>query len=161
MLYCTKCRSLCEETSQKCPHCKNTRFLRPAAEEDFVLLKRADLYTAQRLAEVFSAGGVEYQLEEFQKGRVSHFYDSEVMPTDQNVFVKYGQLSTASNLCAQAEQAIQKERWSGEEGFEDMPSKKRFVVQSVSVVLFLLLIILVVLGADFLSNWLKEIFANF
>ena len=161
MLYCAKCRGLCEEASRKCPHCKSVRSLRPVAEEDFVLLKRADLYTAQRLAEAFAAGEIEFETENFQKGRVSHFYDSEVMPTDQNIYVKYSQLSAAANFCAQLEQAIRKERSEEQEEFEDMPSKKRLVVQSISVVAFLLLIVLVVLGADSLASWLKEVFANF
>lgn len=39
-----------------------------------------------------------------------------------------------------------------------MPRKKRIVVQIVSVFAFLLAIMLVVYGADFLAGWLKGLF---
>ena len=45
-----------------------------------------------------------------------------------------------------------------EETFEDMPRKKRIVVQIVSVAAFLVLIMLVVFAADGLANWLKSLF---
>ena len=45
-----------------------------------------------------------------------------------------------------------------EETFQDMPPKKRIAVQIVSVFLFIVLIMLVVYGADFIANWLKGLF---
>ena len=45
-----------------------------------------------------------------------------------------------------------------EETFEDMPRRKRIVVQIVSVAAFLVLIMLVVFAADGLANWLKSLF---
>ena len=44
------------------------------------------------------------------------------------------------------------------ETFQDMPRKKRILVQTVSVLAFLLVVMLVVFGADAAANWLKSLF---
>ena len=125
-----------------------------------MLLHHADLYTAQRLAEQFDEFSVGYQLEEFGKGRVSYLYDSEVMPTDQNIYVRYRDLPTAKGLSAKMKDELEREQAEaeGEEQFEDMPHRKRIIVQILSVIGFLLLVMLVVFGADAVANWLKGLF---
>ena len=45
------------------------------------------------------------------------------------------------------------------ETFEDMPRKKRILVQVVSVLAFILLIMAAVYGADFAANWLKGLWS--
>ncbi len=158
MLYCTKCRGICEDTSLKCPHCKNTRSLRGAREEDLVLLRRADAYTAGRIAQAFEEHGLEYQLEKFGTGRVSYLYDSEVMPTDQNLYVRFGDLTTASGLADFVEREIEAERNEGFEPQEEMPRRKRMLIQSLCVIAFMLLVMLTVFGADAFAGWLKSLF---
>lgn len=154
MLYCAKCRGICEDSTAKCPNCSNAK-LRQVNDEDFVLLHRADQYTAQRLASQFDEFSVEYRMEEFGRGRVSYLYDSEVMPTDRNIYVKYRDLPTAKGLSAKLGEELEAERAGEEEQFEDMPRRKRILVQVVSVAAFLLLVMLVVFGADALANWFK------
>lgn len=156
MLYCPKCRSVCEESTAKCPNCKNTK-LREVNEEDYVLLHRADLYATQRLEKQFEEHGVAYRIEDFGKGRVSYLYDSEVMPTDKNIYVKYRDLPTARGLSTQVKSLLEQERAGETEEFEDMPRKKRMIVQTLSVLAFLILVMLVVFGADAFANWLKGI----
>ncbi len=152
MLYCTKCRSVCQDSTAKCPSCKSAK-LRPAVDGDMVLLHRADEYTAQKLTEQFSGVGIYYELEPFGKGRVSYLYDSEVMPTDKNIYVRYSDLPAAQELSRrfQEELAGQQEP----EEFEDMPRGKRMLVQSLSAIAFLVLVMLAVFGADAFANWLK------
>ncbi len=159
MLYCPKCRSVCEDTTAKCPHCKNTK-LRAVDGEDLVLLHRADQYTAQRLGEQFDGAGIVYKLEPFGTGRVSYLYDSEVMPTDKNIYVRYGDLPTAQDFSRRMKERLDREQQAeaGAEEFEDMPRKKRIVVQILSVIAFLVLVMLTVFGADALANWLKGLF---
>ena len=159
MLYCAKCRGICQDSTAKCPNCANAK-LRQVNDEDFVLLHHADQYSAQRLAALFDEHSVEYRMEEFGKGRISYLYDSEVMPTDRNITVKYRDMPTAQGLSAQLRDELEQEqaREDGEEEFEDMPQKKRILVQSLSVVAFLILVMLVVFGADALANWLKGLF---
>ncbi len=154
MLYCAKCRSVCQDSLARCPSCRNTR-LRAVADGDMVLLHRADQYTAQRLAEQFDGAGILYQLEPFGKGRVSYLYDSEVMPTDQNIYVRYSDLPAAKEFSSRMKEELDRGQSNGEEEFEDMPPKKRILVQVLSVLAFLVLVALTVLGADALAGWLK------
>lgn len=153
MLYCAKCRSVCEDSSQRCPNCKSEK-LRAANDEDMVLLHRADQYTAQRLAEQFDGAGVRYELMPCGRGWGSSPYDSEALPTDQNIYVRCGDLPTAREVSSQLKEELERDQ-APEDGFEEMPRKKRVLVQALSVLAFLLLVMLVVYGADALANWLK------
>ena len=49
--------------------------LRPVAEEDLVLLHRADQYTAGLLEKRFQEQGISYRMEPFQGGRISYLYE--------------------------------------------------------------------------------------
>lgn len=155
MLYCTKCRAVCEDSTQKCPNCKNARSLRIVNNDDFVLVHRVDEYTAQRLTSAFDDFSIGYQFENFGEGRVSYLYDSEIMPTDKTLYVRYGDFSTAMGIASQIEQEIERERQGEPEEFEEMPRRKRILVQSLSVVAFLLLVMLAVFGADAIANWIR------
>lgn len=157
MLYCTKCGTLNEDGARACSGCKSPRHMREANEQDFVFLHRADEYTAQRLAGMFDDFSLDYQLKNFTEGRVSYFYDSEVMPTDKNIFVRYRDLPVAKGLSAQLKDELEQEQ-SGEEQFDDMSKGKRIAVQIVSVIAFLTLIMLVVLGTDSIAGWIKSLF---
>lgn len=156
MLYCKKCRGVCDESLLKCPNCKNTK-LREVNDDDMVLLHRADMYTAQRLSDMFEEHGVEYELGDFGKGRVSYLYDSEVMPTDKTVYVKYRDLPTARGLSANLKEEIERENAPAEE-FEEMSPKKRMLVQALSAIAFIAIVIVVVFCADAVANWLKGLF---
>ena len=160
MLYCTKCHGVCQDSTLKCPNCKSTN-LRQVKDDDYVLLHRADQYTAQRLAEQFDQQGVAYQLEPFVGGWVSYLYDSDVLPTDKMIVVRYGDLPKARELSVQVRDQIDREREAeqGEENFEEMPFKKRVLVQVLSVIAFLLVVMLVVFGADAVANWIKGLFS--
>ncbi len=164
MLYCVKCRSVSEDGAGKCQNCKNTK-LRAVDGKDMVLLHRADEYAAGLLARRFDEAGITYEVEPFQKGHVSYLYDSEVMPTDKNIFVAFEDLPAAKEISAAMKEQLDEQRLGASAGTgreedapEDMPTKKRVLVQAVSVLLFLLLIIATVLGADALSEWLKGLF---
>lgn len=158
MLYCTKCHGVCPDSAMKCPNCKSGK-LRSVNPEDLVLLHRADQYTTMLLEEQFKEKQVVYRMDPLQGGRISYLYEGDVMPTDKMVLVRWEDYPIAKELSAQVAQRVEKER-AGEEGetFEDMPRKKRIVVQIVSVFAFLLAIMLVVYGADFLAGWLKGLF---
>lgn len=155
MLYCAKCRSVCEDSTAKCPNCKSTK-LTAAADSDMVRLHRADCYTAERLGDMFDGVGIFYQLEPFAKNQSRYLYDSEVMPTDKNIFVRFADLPAAKELSAKLKEDMEREQADdAEEEFEDMPRKKRLLVQSLSIIAFMVLVMLAVLGADALAGWLK------
>lgn len=153
MLYCTKCQTAFEEGGNKCPVCHREKSVRVANDSDYIRLHRADLYTAQRLAADFDAHHVAYRLEPYENQRISHLYDSEVMPTDQNIFVRYSDLTQAKACSARLKKTIE-----DTEEFDDMPPKKRLAVQIISVILFLLLVTVVVLCADSFAGWLLDLF---
>ncbi len=160
MLYCTKCHGVCQDSTAKCPNCKSSK-MRQVNEEDLVLLHRADQYTAMRMEEKFREQGITFRMDPFNGGNVSYFYDSDVMPTDKMVLVRWGDYSAAKEISSQLKDDIARERAGeeGEETFDEMPQKKRIIVQAVSVFVFLLLVMLVVFGADALTSWLKGLWS--
>ena len=163
MLYCAKCRGVCPDATSKCPNCKNSK-LRPLEGEDMVRLHRADQYTAGLLEQRFAQEGVGFQMEPFSGGWVSYLYDNDVLPTDKLVLVRWSDYDRAKELSSQVRRQVEAERAAvgqEEEGetFEDMPRKKRILVQVVSVLAFILLIMAAVYGADFAANWLKGLWS--
>lgn len=122
-----------------------------------VLLHRADQYTAQRLAEQFDAAGIVYELKPFASRTSSYLYDSEVMPTDKKIFVRYSDLQAAEEFSARMKKELEQEQEQAEDEFEELPRKKRILVQVLSLLAFFALIILAVLGADALGGWLRSL----
>ena len=100
-------------------------------------------------------------MEPFTGGWVSYLYDNDVLPTDKLVLVRWSDYERGKGLFTQVKHQVEEERaqvGAEEETFEDMPRRKRIVVQIVSVAAFLVLIMLVVFAADGLANWLKSLF---
>lgn len=160
MLVCPNCHGLCQSGSACCPNCKN-RKLRPVTADDLVLLQRADEYAAHRLAERLEAAGISCRSEPAATGLRTPLFDGGAMPTDKIVLVRYGDLEAAQQISREVLDELSKERQPDEqpEGeFEDMPLKKRLVVQTVSIILFMALVAVAVLGADAVANWLKSLF---
>lgn len=156
MLYCTKCRWLCEDSAKKCPNCKSVK-LRPAAGEDLAFLLSSDLYAAGRLEEALNAAGIPCRVEDASAGHSYFTFDSEVMPTDKSLYVAYARYEEAKDIAVQVEQALEEERTQEQQEAEP-PSAKRLIGEIVSVVGFLLLVMLAVYGADAVAGWLKGLF---
>lgn len=154
MLYCAKCRTVSQDAAVKCQGCKSAK-LRAVNDSDMVLLHRADEYTAGRLCAQFDDLGIVYELAPFAKNRSAYMYDSEIMPTDKNIFVRYCDLPAAKELSSQMKEQLLREQEGEAEEFEEMPRAKRLIVQSLSVIAFMLLVMLAVFGADAFAGWLK------
>ena len=122
-----------------------------------VLLHRADQYTADKLAEQFDAAGIVYELKPFATRSSQYLYDSEVMPTDKNIYVRLRDLQAAEELSVRMKEELEREA-EQEDEFEEMPRRKRILVQTLSLLAFFLLILLAVLGADTLGQWLRSFF---
>lgn len=155
MQYCKRCQSACEDFEHRCPNCKSNK-LRKALEDDFVYLQRADLYTAGRLESLLTENSIPCKLEPYGKGRPAPLYDSEVMPTDKNIFVPLKDLPAAQGLYASLRQELEADEPPAEE-FEDMPRRKRILVQALSAIAFILLVIAAVFAADAAAGWLKSL----
>lgn len=157
MLFCTKCSTLNDDGADKCSRCKGHKNMREANNEDYVLLHNADQYTASVLAKDFDDAGVKYEVKPFDTGMVSYFYDSEVLPTDKSIFVRYGDIDKAKECSAALKEKMVKEQ---EEFPEDnMSPRKRIVIQIVSIILFFGAITAVVLASDYIANFLKGLFS--
>lgn len=156
MLYCTKCGSLNEQAVEKCAGCGSRKALREANADDYIRLHNADQYTAGLLEKDFDAANIEHRIEPLKSKGFSQLYDSEVMPTDKSIYVRYADLDQAKELSAALKQKIQDEQEPPAE--DNMSPRKRLVIQIVSVALFLALITVVVLLSDFFANNLKEFF---
>lgn len=154
MQYCSKCRQVCEDSAKKCPRCKNAK-LRPAGQEDQVLLCSTNLYAAGRIQEAVAGAGVDCKIEDAAKGHSYYTFDPQALPTDQNVFVPFGRLTEAQEIAARVERELEEEAQAGQEA--EPPSAKRLVAEAVSVVAFLALVMLAVYGADGFANWLKGV----
>ena len=160
MLYCTKCRAVCEDTVTRCPSCKSSR-LRTAYDNDLVRLHRADEYTAGRLRELFDEAGLIYAIEPFSDGQISHFYDAEILPTDKNIFVRFADLDAAKKIAEALKEEIDRangELDPGPDETEELPRKKRIVLEMTSVIIFMVLVMLAVFGADAFANWVRSFF---
>lgn len=157
MLYCARCRRLCEDTVKRCPACKNSR-LRAAHEDDLVLLHRADEYTAARLAQQLETAGLTFELSPCGGSYSAAPQDAALLPTDQNIYVRYGDLPTAQALSAALKEEIDRANALTEDDPADsVPPRKRIVLEILSVTAFLLLVMAAVFGADAFANWVKTL----
>ena len=159
MLYCTKCKTLAADSMRTCPNCKRSRGLRPVREEDEVFFMKVSETEAAELEVLFEEQAIRHRAEVVKAGLAAGVYDPEYMPTDRNLFVAYGDLERANaTVAAEAELTAHPEPAAEEE--DEMPRGKRLVIQTVSVLAFLLLIVLVVLGTDALAEFLRGLFVR-
>jgi len=154
MLYCTKCSALNVQGTDKCAGCGSHKSLREVDAGDYVRLHNADEYTAGLLVKDFDAANIAHRIEPMQNRGFSQLYNSEVMPTDKSVYVRYADMERAKELSAALKEKMKEEQ--GPPAEDNMSPRKRLVIQIVSVALFLILIIVVVLLSDFFANNLKE-----
>lgn len=156
MQYCTRCRSAVEEGIQKCPNCRSTR-LRPLLEDDRVLFARIDGYRAGLLSERLQAAGIDCETAPCGTGSFSELYDSTAMPTDRMVYVRYGDAETAKTLWAALSRELEAEA-APDPAPDPAHRGRRLILETVAVVLFLTVTMLLVFGADALANWLRGLF---
>lgn len=157
MLYCTKCKSICEDSTQTCPNCKRSRGLRPVKPEDDVFFLKVSEGEAAELALLFEQNAVRHAIHPVKGGFSTSVYDPEYLPTDKDIYVEYQDLERAKELMLKEREEQPQEKPSEE---DDMPRGKRMLIQSLSVIAFMAIVILVVLGSDFIANLLKALFTK-
>ena len=154
MLYCTKCKSICEDSTQTCPNCKRSRGLRPVKPEDEVFFLKVSEGEAAELALLFEQNAVRHAIHPVKGGFSTSVYDPEYLP---DIYVEYQDLERAKELMLKEREEQSQEKPSEE---DDMPRGKRMLIQSLSVIAFMAIVILVVLGSDFIANLLKALFTK-
>ena len=154
MLYCTKCQTVCADSTRTCPNCKRGRGLRPIKGDDEVFFMKVSEVEAAELEELFDAQAVRCRIAPVKTGFSASTFDPEFIPTDKNVFVEYQDFERANALMA----AETEDPAPIEEDDDDMPQGKRMVIQTVSIIAFMLLVMLLVFAMDSIANALKNLF---
>lgn len=78
MLYCTKCKSICEDSTQTCPNCKRSRGLRPVKPEDEVFFLKVSEGEAAELALLFEQNAVRHAIHPVKSGFSTSVYDRSI-----------------------------------------------------------------------------------
>ena len=159
MLYCTKCESICEDSTQTCPNCKRSRGLRPVKPEDEVFFLKVSEGEAAELALLFEQNAVRHAIHPVKGGFSTSVYDPEYLPTDKDIYVLQTKTSNAPQR-ADAQRAGRAVAGKNVRTGRYMPRGKRMLIQSLSVIAFMAIVILVVLGSDFIANLLKALFTK-
>ena len=100
---------------------------------------------------------VRHAIHPVKGGFSTSVYDPEYLPTDKDIYVEYQDLERAKELMLKEREEQSQEKPSEE---NDMPRGKRMLIQSLSVIAFMAIVILVVLGSDFIANLLKALFTK-
>lgn len=147
MQFCAKCKNTCPDAVTVCPSCKRGRALRQVKDTDMIYFMKTSEYEASELDKIFTDNGIDFEIKPFSMGMVSSLYDSEVMPTDKNIFVKFAHLEYAKILTEKDIDEVD------EDEIEVQP--RNVLTQVVSVLAFLILVTLVVLGTDALTEFIR------
>ena len=118
------------------------------------LSERADEHIGPLL---FEQNAVRHAIHPVKGGFSTSVYDPEYLPTDKDIYVEYQDLERAKELMLKEREEQSQEKPSEE---NDMPRGKRMLIQSLSVIAFMAIVILVVLGSDFIANLLKALFTK-
>lgn len=161
MLYCPKCKALCEDSAVRCPECGRHK-LRQPTQLDKVLLVTVTEMEAQRLEPVMQASGIPFEMHPSNIDGIPSMYNSDAILSNQSFYVLLPQLEEAEKVVAQfREQEAQQAKAAAENAppEPEMPRGKRIAVQIISALAFILLIWLVVMGTDWVANnlfgWLR------
>lgn len=154
MLYCTRCKSVCDDSVRDCPSCKRSRTLRPVKDDDEVFFMQVSEGEAAEIDGIFEANAIRHAITPVKSGFSTSVYDPEYIPTDKEIFVEQQDFERAKEVMA-AEIRPEAEEEPQE---PEMPKGKRMVIQTVSIIAFMIVVALVVFASDFVANLLKELF---
>ena len=158
MLYCPKCKSLCEDSAVRCPEC-GKRKLREPTQLDKVLLVTVSEMEAQRLEPAMRASGIPFEMHPSNIDGIPSIYNSDAILSNQSFYVLLPQLEEAEKVVSdfreqEAKLKAETEPQPSEE--PEMPRRKRILAQIFSALAFILLIWLVVAGTDWVASHLQS-----
>ena len=97
MLYCPKCKSLCEDSAVRCPEC-GKRKLREPTQLDKVLLVTVTEMEAQRLEPVMKESGIPFEMHPSNIDGIPSMYNSDAILSNQSFYVLLPQLEEAEKV---------------------------------------------------------------
>lgn len=164
MLYCERCQVLsCDETM--CPMC-GSRKLRSVSENDPVLLFTAGAEETQRIAAAFDDAGIPHMERIQGGGRPTSIVLGQSRCAQMRIFVPYGKIDQAKDIMlgigalkddGEKSEPAQQDEQAGKKTVP-MSSARRTAVRIFSALLFLILVVVVVAGADTIVNLFKSFF---
>lgn len=166
MLYCERCQVLSRDETM-CPQC-GSRKLRSVSAGDPVLLFTAGTEEAQRITAAFDGEGIPH-MERTQGGEgLTSIILGQSRCAQVRIFVPYEKIDQAKDIMLGI--GVLKEAGEGENSLEPEPDAqkqtkevpmspgRRAAVRIFSALLFLILVIAVVSGADMIVNLFKSFF---
>ena len=64
MLYCTKCQTVCEDSTRTCPNCKRSRGLRPVKDNDEVFFMKVSEGEVTEISALFESLAIRHRTEQ-------------------------------------------------------------------------------------------------
>ena len=148
-LYCEQCYRLEPMGTEICPVCGGA--LREAVEGDSVFLVTVEIDAFQQLEGALQQAKIPFQTKDKPLPPDGSVYSGRGLLTPKDVFVRASDYENADRILnGLFTRAAQEEN--------EMPIKKRVLVQVVSVFLFIAVIALVVYAADWIAAFVKSLF---
>lgn len=148
-LYCASCRRTEAPDTDACTYCGGP--LRHAEAEDFVFLVTTDADDFKKLAETLDQEAIPYETKDGPLPPDGSIYSGRGLLPPKDVFVRYADYEQADRLLSGLFEKAEPDP-------EELPVKKRVLVQIVSVLLFILVICGVVYAADWIAAFVKSLF---
>ena len=148
-MYCEQCYSLEPMGTESCPVCGGA--LRGAVEDDSVFLATVDIDAFQQLENVLQQAKIPFQTKDKPLPPDGSVYSGRGLLTPKDVFVRASDYENADRILNGLFARASKEE-------NEVPAKKRVLVQVVSVLLFIAAIALVVYAADWIAALVKSLF---
>ncbi|MBP3704444.1 MAG: hypothetical protein J6I98_02820 [Clostridia bacterium] len=153
MLYCTKCQTVCADSTRSCPNCRRSRGLRPIKDGDAVFFMKVRDFEAAEIEGLFEEKMIRCRIEPVKTGLTGNTFDSDYLPTDKNIYVEYQDLERANAvMAAEAEDtpslAVE----------DDVPQGRRLLIETVSIIAFMVLVMLLLMAAQPIADALKNLF---
>lgn len=172
MMYCDRCQVLSKD-GKTCPLCGSRR-LRPADEDDPVLLFTAGQEEAERIASAFDDEGIPHMERILGGGSYSSIILGRSRCAQTHIFVPFSKIQSARDvMCGigalkddgEGTGQLSEDLTGEEQGKENNGKKqesmspgRRAALRIFSIVLFLLLVCAVVFGADAIVGAFKSMF---
>ena len=156
MLYCTKCKTVCEAKNTACPNCKRGKSLREAKDEDMVFFDRLGEVDAYEISVLLEENAIKYELHDIPLSLSESAYDATKSRTDRNLFIEYRNIENARKIINDYYFNTAPE--IAESPADEKPEVKNIVSSSAFIILFMVLVGITVLFTDSIANFIRSLF---
>ena len=158
MLYCTKCKTVCEEKNTTCPNCKRGKSLREAKDDDMVFFDRLGEVDAYEISLLLEENAVKYELLPIPLSLSTSVYDATQSNSDKNLFVEFCSIEQARKIINDYYFETTPEAHENPEISEN--EKKNIFSSSAFIIMFMILVAITVFFSDYIANLLRGLFTS-